>query len=351
MLCGVGRADPVSYTARTAAGVRLHVITADLNDPRVRIAPALARNGVGTSESFGSFVSRLQPVAAVNGTFFSKRDLRPVGDILVAKQLVHFGGMGTAIAFANDGVDLIRLPSDHRVDWWEYTSALAAGPLLVWNGFPKPMPGGEGFGDPHVFAKAAPRSAVGVTADSKVLLVTTITGTSLGHLAKAMQEMGAVYAVNLDGGASCAMWYRGRSIKAAGRPLTNVLCVYVDSALAQTHTLRAPRGLDWRAGHKRPPSTGFRAGDLHVWIELPQTWEGEQTLRLSSNHSLPQGQSVKVYLNNKLVEQFAELPGAVKFNLYAINSPKHTLWIGVVDSSGRVLGRLEWFVQGRYVRD
>ena len=222
--------------------MRLHVITVDLNDPRVVVAPALASRGPGHDENFAGFISRLHPAAAINGTFFSKRNLLPIGDIVTGRKLAYFGGMGTALAFANDGVDLIRLPRGRRVDWWEYQSALAAGPLLVWNGFAKPMPGGEGFGDPHVFAKAAPRTAMGVTRSNKLLLVTTIAGTSLGRLAQALRALGAVYAVNLDGGSSCAMWHQGRTIKSAGRRLTNVLCVYLQPDPAKPHTLRAPRG-------------------------------------------------------------------------------------------------------------
>jgi len=342
-LTSIGLASPVSYQPRTVAGVSLHVITVDLNDPRVVVSPALSS---GRQESFSSFVSRLGPAAAVNGTFFSKRSLRPVGDIVIGRKLAHFGGMGTALAFANDGVDCLRLPNSRRVDWWEYQSALAAGPLLVWNGFAKPMPGGEGFGDPHVFAKAAPRTAMGVTAKNKLLLVTTIKGTSLGKLARALRELGAVYAVNLDGGSSCAMWCDGRTLKGARRGLTNVLCVYVKPEPARTRPLRAPRGLDWRPGHKKPPVTGFRGGDRRIWVELPRKWEGEQLLRLSSDRPLPPGMKVRVCLTGQVLDEVEDLPAAVPINLAAFPRPKHALWIGLVDAEGKTLGCMERFLKG-----
>jgi hypothetical protein len=82
----------------------------------------------------------------------------------------------------------------------------------VWEGFAKPSPGGEGFGDPAVFARAAPRTAIGITAQNHLLLVTTARGTSLGKLAAAMRSMGCLYAFNLDGGGSAAMWFRGKMI-------------------------------------------------------------------------------------------------------------------------------------------
>lgn len=336
----------MSYAPRTIAGVSLHVITVDLNDPRVVISPALARGGPGSQESFSSFLSRLRPAAAINGTYFSKRSLKPVGDIVIGRQLAHFGGMGTALAFANDGVDCLRLPNSRRVDWWEYQAALAAGPLLVWDGFAKPMPGGEGFGDPHLFAKAAPRTAMGITRKNKLLLVTTRKGTSLGKLARALRDLGAVYAINLDGGSSCAMSYHGRTIKSAGRGLTNVLCVYVKPEPVRTRPLRPPRGLDWRAGHKQPPVTGFRAGDRKIWVELPRKWEGEQLLRISSDRPLAPGLKVKVCLTDALLDELDDLPATVRVNLAAYPRPKHALWIGLVDAEGKTLGRLERILKG-----
>ncbi len=350
LVLGPARSEPVCYAVREVAGLRLHVITADLNDPRVRVSPAVAQRGCGTSESFSSFVSRLRPVAAVNGTFFSKRDLRPVGDIVVGRKLVHFGGLGTALAFTDDGADAIRLPSAHHVDWGDYQCALAAGPLLVWNGFAKPAPGGEGFGDPHVFAKAAARTAMGITPENKLLLVTTITPASLGRLAQAMRDLGAVYAVNLDGGASCAMYYQGRTIKGAGRPLTNVLYITLCDKPAASRLRRSPRGLDWRAGHDRPPkasTSAFPAGEVEITIEWPRTWEGEQTLHLHSNRPLPPGQFLQVQLNREVLYNDPHLPAAVRLNLYATNRRKHTLWIGVVDTGGHIIGRYCRYFEGR----
>ncbi|UCC67295.1 MAG: hypothetical protein JSV79_09180, partial [Armatimonadota bacterium] len=122
-------ADPITYARRGVSGASLHVIEIDLNDPRVLVSPVLAAGGIGRTERFSEFIRRLDPAAAVNGTYFSKATHRPVGDIVIAGKLVHFGGMGTALAFAHDGVYCIRLPKSRHVDWSEYQSAIAAGPL------------------------------------------------------------------------------------------------------------------------------------------------------------------------------------------------------------------------------
>ena len=334
------------------AGVSLHVITADLNDPHVTVAPALAVRGCGHDEEFGSFISRLRPAAAVNGTFFSKRSLRPIGDIVIGRRLVYFGGMGTALGFTHDGVDAIRLPHSRRVDWWGYQSALAAGPLLVWNGFAKPWPGGEGFGDPHVFARAAPRTAMGITRDNKLLLVTTIAGTSLGALARALRDLGAVYAVNLDGGSSTAMWYQGRTVRSARRRLTNVLCVYVkpDSARPPAPARAAGSGLAAGAEATRDDRLpGARAP--RVGRGCPARWEGEQVVRLASDKPLPPDWKVMLCLNRKTVQETRELPADVTVNLDATPRPKHLLWVGVLDGEGKVLGSQQRILRGRMPSD
>lgn len=338
-----GAADPVSYSRRAIAGAELHVIDVDLNDRRVVVSPALASSGIGRSEQFASFVQRLRPAAAINGTFFSKRSLRPVADIVVNGKLVYFGGMGTAFAVAADGVDFIRLPKSRRVDWSEHRAAVAGGPLLVWEGFAKPVPGGEGFGDPHVFARAAPRTAIGITQANHLLLVTTAKGCSLGKLAKALQAMGAVYAFNLDGGASAAMWCRGRTIARPKRPLTNVLCVYVKPAAVSTSKLRSPRGLDWRGGHTARPVVGFAAADLRLRVKLPRRWAGEQSLGIVADKPLPPGWAVSVKLDGESVGLATSLPAELPLDLSGLSGTKHLLWVGVLDDQGKIVGRVDRF--------
>ncbi len=334
-------ADPISYSRRSVAGADLHVIEINLNDRRIVVSPEIAAGGIGKAEQFGSFVRRLQPAAAINGTFFSKRSLRPVADIVVNGKLAHFGGMGTALALSRDGADFIRLPKSRHVDWSEHRAVLAGGPLLVWEGFAKPLPGGEGFGDPHVFARAAPRTALGITRTNHLLLVATAKGCSLGTLAKALRAMGAVYAFNLDGGASQGMWVRGTTTETPKRPLTNVLCVYLKPDPVSAVKLRPPRGLDWRSGYTPRPVVGFRAGDVRVRVKLPRRWSGEQSVLVSADKLLPQGWTVSVRVDGEPVGVAATLPAEVLLDLSALKSEKHVLWIGVLNDQGQIVGRVD----------
>ncbi len=336
-------AQPITYSLKNVGGVHLHVIEVDLNDRRVAVTPAIAARGLGRSEEFSSFVGRLKPKAAINGTFFSKRSLRPVADIVVDSKLICFGGIGTAAAFTRDGVDFIRVPKSRHVDWSEHRAALGGGPLLVWEGFAKSMPGGEGFGDPHVFARAAPRTAIGITRDNHLLLVTTARGTSLGKLALALRTMGAVYAFNLDGGSSTGMWFEGRMIVRPRRPLTNILCVYIKPELVSNDKLRPPQGLDWRSGHIPRPNVSFIAADLRVRVKLPRKWSGQQMVSVLAEKPLPEGWKLSVRLDGETVALVNALPAEVLVDLSSLNGPKHQLWIGLLDTEGKTIGRVERF--------
>ena len=334
--------DPVVYSKRTVDGVSLHIVDVNLSDRRVVVSPAIPDAGIGHSERFASYLRRLEPVAAINGTFFGKRTLQPVADILVDGKLVNFGGMGTALAFAENGVDVIRLPKSRHVDWSEHRSALAGGPLLVWDGFAKPMPGGEGFGDPHVFARAAPRTAVGVTKDNHLLLVTTARGASLGRLAQALRDLGAVYAFNLDGGSSAAMYRRGRLTLGGNRRLTNILAVYVRSEPTSKTPLRPPAGLDWREGHEPRPALYFAAGDLKVTVQLPRRWSGKQSISVAADAPLPDGWSVVCRLDDSLPFASADqMPVDFPVDFSQLGGEKHQLWVEVLNAEGTTLGRTE----------
>ncbi len=348
ILVGIGAGPasaggPLSYERREVAGVELHVIEIDLNDRRLVVSPAVAARGIGHGEEFSAFIERLAPAAAINGTFFDKTTLRPVADIVIDGKLAHFGGMGTAVAFAQDGVDFVRLPKSQHVDWCDHGAAIAGGPLLVWEGFAKPSPGGEGFGDPAVFARAAPRTAIGITAQNHLLLVTTARGTSLGKLAAAMRSMGCLYAFNLDGGGSAAMWFRGKMIVTPKRPLTNVICLYVRDSSTSRKPLRPPRGLDWRSGHRPRPVLHFAAGDVRVWAHLPREWAGKQSVIVEADALLPEGWLVSVRLDDEMTPTVSakHLPAELHLDLSRLTAGKHRIWIEILDGESRTVGGIE----------
>lgn len=218
---------PVTYRRTVVSGVTLDVISVDTLDPRVRLSAAIAQSGVGGRESFGSFVRRLQPSAAINGTFFSKTSLKPIGDIVVNGRLVNFGGMGTGLCVTPDNkVCFVTGTFARHTDWSAYETVVCSGPKLMRDG--RIEIDTTGHRDSHVLGRGV-RVAVGIDASSRLLMVATHRACSLTELAGIMRSLGCVDAVNFDGGASIGMYYGGRMIRSPSRALTNVLLVYEKS--------------------------------------------------------------------------------------------------------------------------
>lgn len=230
---GVGAAAPVGYEWHVVNGVGVHVVKIDLNDSRVRVTPAIAARGRGSCESLGSFINRTRPTAAVTGTFFDVRSLLPVGDIAINGQLIHQGHLnrGICVGRAND----ISFKRVGRTDaWFTSIGILCSGPRLLTDGKITLSPRDEGFRDRALFRRAR-RTAVGLTGNNKLVLVAVNTPVYLRTLAAIMQHIGCTEAINLDGGASSALYYRGKTLAKPGRSLTNMLLVYENRSLYEQH--------------------------------------------------------------------------------------------------------------------
>lgn len=216
----------VTYARTSVRGCPVNVITADLNDARVTVDVAISRNGIGTDETFGSFIQRCKPTAAINAAYFSKDNLKPIGDIVINGKLANFGAMGSGVCFTEDfQTDFITVIRHSHMDWSGYRTVLCCGPRLLEQGQVVVDASSEGFRDPHVMGNAS-RTAVGLTAKNKLILANTTRGISFTSWANVMKALGCVEAVNMDAGASLGMYYRGKTIVSPGRRLTNVLLVY-----------------------------------------------------------------------------------------------------------------------------
>lgn len=219
----------VAYQKVKVRGTYAHVITANLNSPNVKVSPAVARSGIGTSEGFGSMLSRLQPTAAITGTYFCMKSLIPVGDIVIDSNLISFGTVGTAVCFTEDNTVEFHPMNRGPRDWNAYESVICTGPRLVTNGVAYVYRSAEGFKDPSLY-RPAHRSALGVTKHNKLLLVTVNKPIYLNEMARIMRDLGAVNAVNLDGGSSTALAYKNIVPSHPNRRLTNLLLVYENPA-------------------------------------------------------------------------------------------------------------------------
>lgn len=104
-------------------------------------------------------------------------------------------------------------------------SIISAGPYLVENGKSIYDPNKNGFKEDKITKNRGQRSAIGITKNNKLLLVTG-SNLNMKELSQIMVKLGADRAMNLDGGASSALYANGKTITPAGRKLHTVLMVY-----------------------------------------------------------------------------------------------------------------------------
>lgn len=230
-------ASDVAYSTSKWNGISVHVVTVNLNSQSVKVTPALSKHGAGSSETFASMLNRTKPAAAITGTFFCTRSLRPTGDIVIEGRSIYSGCVGAGICITSSNkVEFVPIEIGRRTKWSGYDSVVCAGPTLVRKGVIRLTPRDEGFRDPGIYQKKQ-RTALGVTSGNKLLLVAVKSPVNLKSLAKIMQYLGAVNAVDLDGGSSTALYCHGKTISRPGRKLTNLLVAYETAADYQNRRL------------------------------------------------------------------------------------------------------------------
>lgn len=207
---------------RSTPELNAHVII--LDPTKVELRPVLLDIKATQRLSFSQIVAPMHPYAAINGTFYDG-NFRPLGDVLIDRKLVINGQYANAVAVTNYGKVRFVRRSGPAFDWRGYRCALAAGPRLVHKGEALPAPAEDGFVllDPN--AKAS-RSGIGITRSGKVLLVVCETHVTMWRFARLMRDLGAVEALNLDGGPASGLYCNGKTIVEARLRMTNLLVAY-----------------------------------------------------------------------------------------------------------------------------
>jgi hypothetical protein len=117
---------------------------------------------------------------------------------------------------------VVQQVAAHSDIWAQVSEALGCGPTLVQAGEVAVDPESEGFSHPKILTMACNRSALGLTPDGHLLLVTCSEAT-ITELAEIMLRLGCDQAMNLDGGASSGLWCQGRYLVEPGRPISNAV--------------------------------------------------------------------------------------------------------------------------------
>ncbi len=216
----------IILTYQKIAGFEVKYVTINLNDPDVVVTTAVAQGFPTGLDPWCSFISRLQPDVAINGSYFCPHSDMPVGDIAANGYLLYSGVVGTALCLTPDNRLSLRLgPHQMKPDWRGLSTVLCAGPRLLTNGEVTVNARAEGFRDPRVLG-SAPRSALAWRADGVLILLTIEENISLRNLAYICQHLDAKEAMALDGGSSSGLYADGRTITRPARRLSNILAVY-----------------------------------------------------------------------------------------------------------------------------
>lgn len=136
---------------------------------------------------------------------------------------------GSAISNLKVG-DLTHLSWHTDPDTWgDVVQAVSGGPLLIKNGEIHFDLQGEHFRPNWTGSQIQARTACGVTADNHLLMITVEGRHTLWDVAKLLAKLGAVEAMNLDGGGSTTMVVAGntvtRNANAAQRRVASSLAI------------------------------------------------------------------------------------------------------------------------------
>ncbi|WP_235775568.1 MULTISPECIES: phosphodiester glycosidase family protein [Paenibacillus] len=187
---------------------------------------------MGRTEELRSIAKRSSAAAAINGTFFdaytSSSYKAPYGYIASGGKLLKNSPADRRAVFAYDPNGLAELVPGQdflaRFQAGEFDGGLQAGPRLLVDGKVSLNVTAEGFRDPKILTGGGARSALGLTKDHKLLLV-TVPGATIPQLAEIMKQAGAYQAMNLDGGASSGLYAGGQYLTTPGRLISNALVV------------------------------------------------------------------------------------------------------------------------------
>ncbi len=235
----------VRHLHRVTSSQDLHALVVDLCAPGISLRGTADGERRRTVPAHGAAVGAQ---AAINGDFFSYADYSTSGP--GAHEGVRWGGSDhgyvAPLAFGDHQVELRR---------HEDTSGLAPWMREVVSGHPTVLADGasRASDDPLCTARH-PRTAVGLSADRRTLVLAVVDGRATGRIgmtcaeeAALLRELGASEGLNMDGGGSSTMWLGGRVLNhpsdGSPRVVANHLALFAGGSGPAAHCPdREPEG-------------------------------------------------------------------------------------------------------------
>ena len=200
----------------------------NLADPRVEVKVALADDRdpdgigpcVGQLDTTSNAARRHDFALAINASFFAAPNPRKLNDKSIPyfvgncgiPEGWHFSGGRTVTRPVKETLrDVFVVHDDGRISLHERATELPADTRYAVSGSAIVVNAGQVVARPNASARH-PRSAVGVSADGRELLMVAVDGrqehsrgATLEELGVLMKSLGAHHALNLDGGGSTAL--------------------------------------------------------------------------------------------------------------------------------------------------
>lgn len=192
------------------------LVDADLSSTSLTLAfPFTSTAPLPTS----AIARKSHAIAGINGTFFSLDTRRSScyfkvnGTVLDAPKHTSSFVNGALLLGDKEKVAIRSTPKEGWESLTGYPNIMGAGPVLLLEG--KAAPVTENQKTMSFYTKRHPRTAVGLTKNNHLLLVTVdgrnakAYGMSLPELVDLMKTLGCIDALNMDGGGSTTLYIRG----------------------------------------------------------------------------------------------------------------------------------------------
>lgn len=148
------------------------------------------------------------------------------GYVIVLKDPIYINKfhIGDKVDYEIETSKLTSASQKTPMDWNSIVTSVGAGPTLLKNGVIMADGKNEGFKEDKININRGQRSFAGVT-QNNVLIIGTVSNVNVKELASICKNMGMREAINLDGGASSALYFKGKTITSPGRKLSNAMVI------------------------------------------------------------------------------------------------------------------------------
>ncbi|MFN8138537.1 MAG: phosphodiester glycosidase family protein [Fimbriimonadales bacterium] len=220
-----GYGQSISYCTRTVNKASFHAVIADLRSENVKVSGLLAPK-LGSSRSAGRMVTSAHPDVAVCGTFFCTSSNLPVGGIVIEGVEMAKGARGSALVIDYfNQAKIFDTGYGQKLNTDGFRFMMRGGVRIMTAGKTTIYPADQKFRLSNV-AGSAPRTAVGVTPENRLVILVTKQNVQLRHVATAMKSFGVRDAISFDGGGSTTLYYKGKMLVRPARTLTNLMVLY-----------------------------------------------------------------------------------------------------------------------------